>query len=167
MKTIVVVDENWAIGREGGLLLHLPGDLRYFKEKTIGKTIVMGRTTLESLPGGRPLPGRKTIVLSKDGSLQEKLGDAALAVSSRGALFDELTRTGQMDECFIAGGQNVYEQFLPYCSEVLVTKLEKKFEGADRYFPDLDAQGVWDMTWESELQEEKGVRYRFTVYRKK
>jgi dihydrofolate reductase len=64
MNEIVVVDENWAIGRDGDLLVHLPGDLKYYKEKTIGRHIVLGRKTLESFPGGRPLPGRENIVLT-------------------------------------------------------------------------------------------------------
>ena len=65
MNAIVVVDENWKIGRDGGLLVHLSGELKYFKERTYGKTIVIGRKTLESFPGKKPLPGRKNIVLTK------------------------------------------------------------------------------------------------------
>ena len=64
MKAIVVADENWGIGKDGKLLAHLPGDLKYFKEKTKGKTLVMGRKTLESLPGCNPLPDRKNIILT-------------------------------------------------------------------------------------------------------
>ena len=64
MNIIVVVDENWNIGKDGGLLVHLSGDLKYFKEKTYGKTVVVGRKTLESFPGGKPLPGRTNIVLT-------------------------------------------------------------------------------------------------------
>ena len=63
MNAIVVVDKNWCIGKDGGLLVHLSKDLKYFKEKTIGKTLIVGRKTLESFPGGKPLPGRKTIML--------------------------------------------------------------------------------------------------------
>ena len=66
MKAIVVVDRNWAIGKNGDLLVHLPGDLRYYKEKTIGNVIVVGRKTLDSFPGGRPLPGRTNIVMTTD-----------------------------------------------------------------------------------------------------
>lgn len=69
MKLIAVADKNWGIGKDNKLLCHLPGDLKYFKEKTLGKTIVMGRKTLESLPGGKPLPGRKTIILTRDKTL--------------------------------------------------------------------------------------------------
>lgn len=167
MKAIVVADENWAIGKDGGLLVHLPGDLKYFKAKTLGGTVIMGRNTLDSLPGKKPLPGRKTIVLSRDETLGQRLGDSAFVAGSKGALFEELTRTGQLKSAFVAGGENVYQQLLPYCDEILVTKIEKKFEGADKYFPRLDALDVWQLTWESEPQEENDVRYRFTVYKKK
>lgn len=68
MELIAAADKNWAIGRDGKLLCHLPGELKYFKEKTTGKTVVMGRKTLESLPGSKPLPNRRNIVLTKDPS---------------------------------------------------------------------------------------------------
>lgn len=167
MKAIVVADENWAIGKDGGLLVHLPGDLKYFKEKTMGKTIVMGRATLESLPGGKPLPGRRTIVLSRSGELAERLSGRAQVISSKEKLFEELEKTGDTDEVYIAGGQDVYAQFLPCCREVLVTKLEKQFEGADKFFPDLDQQEEWEMAEESRPRQENGVTYRFTVYKRK
>jgi dihydrofolate reductase len=64
MKAIVVVDEKWNIGKDGGLLVHLSGDLKYFKQRTLGKTIVIGRKTLESFPGSKPLPGRPPITSS-------------------------------------------------------------------------------------------------------
>ena len=63
MKLILAADRNWAIGKDGDLLCHLPGDLKYFKEKTVGKTVIMGRGTLESLPGKKPLPKRENIIL--------------------------------------------------------------------------------------------------------
>ena len=65
MKAIAALDRNWAIGRDGKLLCHIPGDLKYFKEQTLGKTLVMGRKTLESLPGGSPLPGRENVIISR------------------------------------------------------------------------------------------------------
>ena len=167
MKAIVVVDENWAIGKNGGLLVHLPGDLKYFKEKTLGKTIIMGRATLESLPGGKPLPERTTIVLSKDEALKTALEGKAVVVNSMGALFGELMQRGQMEKAFVAGGEKVYRQFLPYCNEIYVTKLEATYSDADKYFPNLDEQGIWEQVEESERHEENGVGYRFTLYRKK
>ena len=72
MKLIVAADKNWAIGKDNDLLCHLPGDLKYFKERTTGKTVVMGRKTLESLPGGKPLPKRTNIVLTRDESFEKE-----------------------------------------------------------------------------------------------
>ena len=72
MKLILAADQNWAIGKDGGLLCHLPGDLKFFKEKTSGKTVVMGRPTLESLPGGKPLPKRENIVLTTNQEFQRE-----------------------------------------------------------------------------------------------
>ena len=66
MKAIVAIDEKWGIGKDGDLLVHIPGDLKYFKNMTMGKTLIVGRKTLESFPGGKPLPGRKTIVLTEN-----------------------------------------------------------------------------------------------------
>ncbi|WP_130861389.1 dihydrofolate reductase [Bacilliculturomica massiliensis] len=169
MKAIVVADENWAIGKDGGLLIHLPGDLKYFKEKTLGGVVVMGRATLESLPGGRPLPGRETIVLSRDAKLRERLaGQENVSVAgSVEELRDELVRRGMEDAAFAAGGEQVYRQLLPMCDEVYVTKIARKFEGADCFFPELSEENGWRLTWEDEPRQENGVSYRFTVYKRK
>ena len=72
-KAVVAVDRNWAIGKGNALLCHLPGDLKYFKELTIGKKILVGRKTLDSFPGGRPLPGRENIVVTRDPSFERVL----------------------------------------------------------------------------------------------
>lgn len=172
MKAIVVADENWAIGKDGGLLIHLPGDLKYFKEKTLGKTIIMGRATLESLPGGKPLPKRRTIVLTGNAALAEQLGNTAEAASSLDGLLAFLkreTETGRMneEEIFVAGGETVYRQLLPYCDEVLVTKIQTAFPGADKHFPNLDELAEWQLAGEGAPVEENGVRYRFTVYQRR
>lgn len=172
MKAIVVADENWAIGKDGGLLIHLPGDLKYFKEKTLGKTVVMGRATLESLPGGKPLPKRRTIVLSGNGKLAERLAGTAETASSVEALLALLEREKQAgslaeDDVFAAGGETVYRQLLPYCDEVFVTKIQKTFSGADKHFPNLDQLAEWELFREGEPIEENGVVYRFTVYQRR
>lgn len=172
MKAIVVADENWGIGKDGGLLIHLPGDLKYFKEKTLGKTIVMGRATLESLPGAKPLPGRRTIILTGNRELAGQLVGTAETVSSVEALLalleqDKRTNGLAEDEVFAAGGETVYRQLLPYCDEILVTKIQKAFSGADKYFPNLDQLAEWQLSQEGEPIEENGVVYRFTVYQRR
>lgn len=161
MNAIVVVDENWGIGRDGGLLTHLPGDLKYYKSKTLGKVVVIGRKTLESFPGGRPLPGRTNVVLTGDMDYET---EGCIICHSREELMEVLAGYDPED-IYISGGAAVYRQFLDDCDIFYVTKIYSGFE-ADRYFPDLDAAGL-EVVWESELQEEKGLAYRFLKYERR
>lgn len=161
MKAIVAVDKNWAIGKDNQLLAHLPGDLAYFKEKTLGKTIVMGRQTLESFPGGKPLPGRKNIVLTSNDCYEAQ----CQICCSLDELFTALDGE-DLGEVFIVGGEQVYRSFLPFCNEVLVTRIEAEFM-ADRFFPNLDEDEDWELAEESEEIEEQGLTYRFCIYRRK
>ena len=161
MKAIVVVDENWSIGKDGGLLVHLSGDLKYFKQRTIGKTIVIGRKTLESFPGGKPLPGRPNLVLTRNLEYQP---EGVQVFNSKEQLMDHIGT--DTDDIFICGGANVYEQFLEDCETFYVTKIYDSFP-ADRSFPNLDKRDDMVVTWQSEEQEEKGIRYQFFEYTKK
>ena len=158
MNAIVVVDKNWGIGINGGLLTHLPGDLKYFKEKTLGKTIVMGRKTLESFPGKKPLPGRTNIVITRDKSYEAR--DCIICHSMEETL-ERLRKCGSED-IFISGGAEIYKEFMELCDVFYVTKIDESFE-ADRYFPNLDEMGL-EVSWESEVQQEKGHSYRFLKY---
>lgn len=162
MKAIVAVDENWGIGKENGLLAHLPGDLKFFKEKTLGQTIFMGRNTLESLPGGKPLPDRTTIVLSSDKSYTR---DDCIVIRSLGDMFVALEYDTN-EELFCCGGAFVYHQCLQYFDTVYVTKMHQRFE-ADAFFPDLDANDDFEIVSESDVQEENGIRYTWVEYRRK
>ena len=158
MKIIVAADKNWAIGSDGKLLCHIPGDLKYFKEKTMGKIVVMGRKTLESLPGGRPLPNRINIVLTKDKDFEKE--GCVIA----GSIEEVLRILSDMEgEAMVMGGGPIYRQLLPYCDGCYVTKIDAAFE-ADTYFPNLDADGDFRLIWESRPHEENGVTYRFTEY---
>lgn len=160
MKAIVAVDRNWGIGRDGGLLVHLPGDLKYFKEKTLGKTVVMGRETLESLPGGKPLPGRDNIVLTRNSCYE---AGCPLCHSEE----DLLNRPDcRGEDVFVIGGEQVYRMLLPYCDTCYVTKIHGEYP-AEKFFPDLDQSEEFEVVWESEPVEEKGVTYHFVEYRRK
>lgn len=176
MKAIVAVDRNWGIGKDGDLLVHLSRDLKYFKENTIGGAIVIGRKTLESFPGSRPLPGRTNIVLTRDPSYEAEgcvvlrpdaaAGGEDAGEAARSALAGLCEEMGlDTDRVFVCGGGSVYRQLLPMCSEVLVTKIDAEYE-ADTFFPDLDADPGYSVKWESEEVEENGVRFRFTRYAK-
>lgn len=158
MKAIVAVDRNWAIGKDNSLLAHLPGDLKYFKEKTVGKTVAMGRQTLESFPGGKPLPDRTNIVLTT----KEDYPATCEICCSTEELFQCLEGYDPED-VFIIGGEQVYREFLPYCDKVYVTKIHAVFP-ADKYFPNLDEDPEWQLVYESEPVTEKGLTYRFTEY---
>jgi dihydrofolate reductase len=161
MKAIVVVDRNWAIGKDNSLLAHLPGDLKYFKEKTIGKTVVMGRQTLESFPGGKPLPGRSNIVLTTN---EDYPADCEICCSKE-HLFQCLEHCN-LDDVFIIGGEQIYREFLSYCDKAYVTKIDAVFP-ADKYFINLDEDPDWKLVYESEPITEKGLTYRFTEYERR
>lgn len=162
MKTIVAVDNNWGIGKDGCLLCNIPGDLKYFKDKTLGKVVVMGRTTYESLPGKKPLKDRVNIILSRNPDFQP---EGCIMCRSMGELFKVLENY-DMDDVFIIGGEEIYRQFSPYCSGHLVTKINADYE-ADKHFDNLDKRDDLELVEESKPQNENGVEYRFTEYRRK
>ena len=160
MKLIVAVDKNWGIGRKNSLLVHIPNDMKFFRNETMGKVIIMGRKTLESFPQGQPLSGRTNIVLTSDNDYTVK--DAVVVHSVEEALKE----SEKYDrEVYCIGGASVYKQFLPYCDTAFVTKIDHAYE-ADTFFPNLDELKEWEMTGESEEQTYFDIEYRFTTYKK-
>jgi dihydrofolate reductase len=158
MNAIVIVDKNWGIGKSGQLLVHLPGDLKYFKEKTLGNTIIMGRETFDSM-GGRLLPGRESVILSRN----EKFNPGCQVCKSLEETL-EYIKDKPSEKVFIAGGETVYKLFLPYCDKFFVTKIYEGFE-ADRHFPNLDEQPEnFKVISESEVALENGIKYQFFEY---
>ncbi len=158
MNAIVVVDRNWGIGKDGGLLAHLPGDLRYYRQKTLGNVTIVGRKTLESFPEGKPLPDRVNIVLTRN---TDYMREDCIVCNSVEQVLEELERYDR-NRVFVSGGAEVYGQFMELCDSFYVTRIYENFD-ADRYFPDLDALG-FEVVWESPLQEENGMYYRFLKY---
>ena len=120
MKAIVAVDLNWGIGYRGNLLQRIPEDMKFFKQMTLGKVVIMGRETFESLPGKEPLKDRINIVLSKDECFTN---EKVTICRSLDELFYELKKYNS-DDVFVIGGESIYTQLLPYCSEVYVTKID-------------------------------------------
>jgi dihydrofolate reductase len=194
MNLIVAADENWGIGRDGALLARIPEDMAFFREKTLGKAVVMGRATLVSLPGRRPLEGRINIVMSRDPGF--RVG-GALVCSSVG----DVARVAGMcapGDVFVIGGQSVYEQLLHLCSTAYVTKFwaapppqgldSPPPQGldrappprshaqtpalaqaqpqalADRFFPDLDCAPGWELVGRTQAKRHGVVEYCFCVY---
>lgn len=165
MKAIVAVDEKWGIGKDGDLLVHIPGDLKYFKNMTMGKTLIVGRKTLESFPGGKPLPGRKTIVLTENQNYSSSecviCRDINNVQSVALACISEESDLGE--DVFVAGGGSIYKKLMPLCDTLFITKIEGDFN-ADVHFPNIDENPDFYLVWESEPHEEKGIRYKFTKY---
>ncbi len=116
MNLIVAVDEKWGIGKDGGLLAHLPEDMKYFRETTSGRTVVMGRRTLESFPGGKPLKNRVNMVLSRN----ESYSPEGVQVYHRAEDVLEALKDCNEDDVFIIGGGMIYREFLPYCNKPLM-----------------------------------------------
>lgn len=155
MDAIVAVYADWGIGSGGTQPVALHADRRRFREVTDGAAVIVGRRTLADLPGGRPLKGRKNIVLTR----QDISIDGAVVAHSPA----QAVRAAGNAQCFVIGGASVYRDMLPYLDRVFVTKLEIT-PVSDSFFPNLDRDGHWRCADEGTPLEEGGVRYRFCVY---
>lgn len=161
MNLIVNADKNWGIGKNNELLVHIPNDMKMFRQTTIGKVVVMGRKTLESFPNGKPLPKRTNIVLTRDEKYNVK---GAVIVHSKEELLEELKKYPEED-IFIIGGESIYRMMLPYCDTAHVTRTDYAYD-ADTYFPNLDEMPDWHITEESEEETYFDIEYQFVKYEK-
>lgn len=159
MNIIVAVDNNWAIGNKGRLLVSIPNDMKHFREETTGKVIVLGRKTLETFPQGMPLAGRTNIILSANPKFQVKGG---IVVHSIPELLEELKQYEDRD-VYLVGGESLYRSLLPYCDVAHVTKIDHDYE-ADAYFPNLDNDPEWRITADSDEQTYFDLPYVFQRY---
>ncbi len=159
MNLIVAVDKNWAIGKENKLLVSIPQDMKFFRETTMGKVVVMGRKTLESFPGGQPLKKRTNIVITRDKNYSVK--DAIVVHSVEEAL--EELKNYNSEDIYVIGGESIYRQMLPHCHVAHVTKIDHAYE-ADTYFPNLDENEEWVVTGVSDEQTYFNLEYEFVRY---
>ena len=159
MNAIVAVDANWGIGQGNELLFTLQGDLKRFREMTTGATILLGRKTLETFPGGRPLPRRRNVVLTKSHLEVE----GATVVHTIDELLDSV-KDEDPESVYVVGGGTVYTALLPYCKRVYMTRIDATAGEPDTYFPNLDKLPHWEVEKESEPLEENGITYRFVDY---
>ena len=162
MKIIVAADKKWGIGYRNKLLVSIPKDMKHFKECTTGNVIVLGRKTMETFPGGRPLPNRTNIVLSGNKNLKI---EGATVVNDIQALLEELKKYDS-DSVYIVGGESIYRQMLPYCDTAIVTKIDHAYS-ADAFFTDLDSDPEWEIADESDEEYYFDVIYTFTTYKRK
>lgn len=161
MNLIAAVDKNWAIGMNNQLLVRIPDDMKRFRRLTVGKAVVLGRKTLETFPGGRPLKDRNNIVLSKNRNYQV---EGAVCVHSLEELEEELGKY-KSEDVFVIGGESIYRQLLNQCDTAYITKLDYVYQ-ADAWFPNLDKEEAWQVCEESEEQTYFDLEYYFVKYSK-
>lgn len=159
MKCIVNVTENWGIGKENELLVAISADLKRFRQLTSGGTVILGRKTLSTFPGGKPLKNRDNLVLTTNPDLDIPGAQVFHDVESLLAHCRDLSR----ETLWVIGGASVYELLLPYCAVAEVTKTFASPD-ADRFFPDLDAMPNWQVKEASEIMEENGVKFQYLTY---
>ncbi len=159
MKAILHADKQWGIGKNNDLMFSIPLDMKFFRETTLNKIVVMGNNTLKSFPNGKPLKNRINIVLSRS----ENTRDDCIFVKSLDQLFSVLGEYNS-DDIYIIGGSSIYKMLLPYCSEVLVTKVDA-VGGADTFFENLDENNEFELIYESEPIVTNGYTIQFTAYK--
>lgn len=162
MNCIVAVDKNWAIGYQNKLLVSIPDDMRFFREVTTGKVVIMGKNTLESFPGGLPLKNRTNIVIALEKDYKVK--DATVVYSIEEAL--EEAKKYNSEDIYIIGGASIYRQMLQYCDVAHITKIDYAYQ-ADTYFPDLDSMEDWVLAEESEEHTYYDLTYTFCRYERR
>ena len=162
MNIIVAVDKNWAIGFKNKLLNSIPEDMKFFRETTTGKVVVMGRKTLESFPNKRPLKNRTNIVITRQKDYQV---DGAVVLHSVEEALDYLKQF-KSEDIYVIGGASIYEQMLPYCDVAHVTVMDYAYQ-ADTWFPNLDKMEEFVVAADSEEKTYFDLEYCFKMYVRK
>ena len=159
MKMIVCVSENYGIGKGGELLFSLPPDMKLFRETTMNSVVVMGRATLDSFPGGKPLKNRENIVLTRNKDFQR---DGVVVANSEKDVLEKIKEYPDK-EVYVIGGEEIYRMFEPYCSGAIVTKVQARPD-ADKFFFNIDEAPGWRLSEESEIMEHEGTKFCFCRY---
>lgn len=161
MRLIAAADRHWAIGNQGKLLVSIPQDQKRFRDETLGGAIIMGRKTFESLPGKQPLYGRMNVILTKNKDYKVK--NAVVCHSVEEAL--EAVREVPENQVSVIGGESIYRQFLPYCTEADVTWIDFTY-AADTFLPKLEEADGWKLVSESDEQTYFDICYTYRLYRR-
>lgn len=159
MDLIVAVDNNWAIGNKGDLLVSIPEDHKFFRNTTMGGVVILGRKTLAGFPNGLPLAGRENIILSANPQYSVRGG---IIAHSKEELFDILKEYKER-QIFVIGGGSIYEMLLPYCKYAHVTKINYSYD-ADTFFPDLDRLDNWKIVADSDEHTYFNLEFYFYKY---
>lgn len=158
MELVVNVSENWGIGYQGNLLVSISADLKRFRQLTTGKTVILGRKTLSTFPGSRPLKNRRNLILSSS----MKAVEGAEVYPDLPALLEAI-RGLDTETISVIGGASVYEALLPYCHKAYITKTYGTYP-TDTFFPNLDEMENWVVENTQEVLEENGVKFQYVDY---
>ena len=159
MIAIVAVDKNWGIGKDGEQLIYIPEDLKRFKAFTTGNAIILGRKTMYTFPGSKPLKGRRNLILSRTAGFAPEGGEVFPGLEE---LMEQVT---DPDNTYVVGGASVYHTMIGQCDRAYVTKIDAEYP-ADCWFPDLDEDPNWVVESEGEWMEHEGVRFRYVNYKR-
>lgn len=163
MILIFAVDNNWNIGFGGGMLAEIREDLKRFREITEGNIVIMGRRTLEAIPGQNPLPNRINILITRNKELHKEGFYVINDLKDLYPLLRDINPNNEMD-VFVTGGGSVVAQLLPYCNRAYITKILKSFENADTSIPNLDLDNNWKITEESRIYYQDDLPYKYVNY---
>ena len=158
MELIVAVYDDWGIGKDGTQPIALSADRKFFRETTRGAMVIVGRKTLADFPGGKPLPNRVNVVLTRQ---DVEIDDVVICHSPEEAV--ELAK--KAERAMVIGGGSIYRQLLPYCDTAYITKVHATPE-SDTFFPNLDEDKAWQMTQVLLDGEENGIGYEMCLYKR-
>lgn len=160
MNIIVAADKNWGIGKSGDLLDHISEDMKFFKDKTINKVVIMGKNTFLSLPNEKPLPERKNIVLTHDKTFKR---EGITVCESIEKAIEEAKRDYNDEDIFFIGGEQVYSAAVDFCNIAYITKIDNEYE-ADRFLVNFDELEGWHIKNEEMIKTKKGIYITFATY---
>ena len=159
MNLIVAVYDDWGIGRDGTQPVALSADRKFFRQRTKGAMVIVGRRTIEDFPGQQPLPKRVNVVLTR-----QNLEIPGFTVVHSPEEAVELAKTAE--SAFVIGGGSIYRQMLPYCDTAYVTKVHCTSD-SDTYFSNLDQDPAWQLSEVLQDGEENGISYEMCLYKRK
>ena len=160
MIAIVAVDKNWGIGKDGEQIVYIAEDLKRFKAFTTGNTIILGRKTMATFPGSKPLKNRRNLILSRNPDFRPEGAEVFPGLEE---LMEKVT---DPDNTYVVGGASVYHTMIGQCDRAYVTKIDAEYP-ADCWFPNLDEDPNWVVESEGEWLEQEGVRFRYVNYCRK
>ncbi len=160
MNIICAADRNWGIGKDNRLLDHIPEDMKFFRETTKGKAVIMGKNTFLSFPNQKPLPNRLNIVLTHDESFRPEGVTVCRSIEDAVCI---AKKTYASEDIFFIGGESVYRDSVSLCDRAYVTKIDNEYD-ADRFLVNFDELPGWKVKSEEMLKTESGLYITFVQY---